>query len=42
MIRYDKDGLRPFSVSVRLFSYQIARKSQDFSHRIVFGFFIYC
>ena len=38
---YKKGGLRPFWVPARLFSCQIARKSQDFSHRIPLLFFIY-
>ena len=41
MMSYEKGGLRPFLVSARLFSCQIARKSQDFSHRIPRLFFIY-
>lgn len=41
MMSYKKGGLRPFWVPARLFSCQIARKSQDFSHRIPLLFFIY-
>ena len=42
MTNYNIGGLRPLSVTARLNSCQIARKSQGFSHVIFLAIFIYC
>lgn len=42
MMNCKRDGLESYVVLVRLFYYQIARKSQDFGHGISLPFFIYC